>query len=473
MSRLAALSTCILLLSASCLRAQDGLEERVQRLEEQNQRLAAQNDHILQRLAASEQRNAELESRLDAGGAASPSELEAVLAGVGDVIDDLDPEANRLVSWYGLVRSGIQLQFYGRVRLDSYYNSARFNRTINPQWLRPEDGINAARDDDAFAFDARLTTIGMNLDAGRIGSAHVRAKVEFDFANFNGAESRPNARLLLAYVDIEFDRLSLRFGQDWDLISPYDPIVDEHRHLWDTGNLGDRRPLAQVFYRGGSEAGVDFDLGLALGATGSVDNRDVDVGFGSFLSTERDGFDSGHPHVQASASVGFDGWVPAQRIRLGVSGAWGRLETDTEFMGEDHFTSWLVAMDFFIPLFSTVHLKGELFYGEALSDFRGGISQSINVTEGDEIRSKGGWAEFYWQASNFLGLAAGASIDKPKRGDLDVAMRSANFTIYVASRQNWGGGLTSGVDLIFWKTQYLDRKDGDGIRVNVFVELTF
>lgn len=474
MSRRTILTVCLVILVATTVPAQQDLEGRVRRLEEQNRRLVEQNDQILQRLSRTERRNAELEDLIAEGGGPPPSQLETVLQGLGDVIDDLDPEANRLTTWYGLVRSGIQLQFYGRLRLDSYYNSARFNRTIDPQWLAPEDGINAERDDDAFAFDGRLTTIGMNFDAGRIGDARVRGKFEFDFGNFNGlSESRQNARLLLAYIDIEFNRLSFRFGQDWDLISPYDPIVDAHRFLWDNGNLGDRRPLAQMFYRGGSKAGIEYDLGLALGATGSVENRDRDAGFGTFLSAERDGFDAGHPHVQASGSVGFDGWVPGQRVRLGISGAWGRLETDTEFNGEDHFTTWLVALDFHVPLLRNVHFKGELFYGQALADFRGGISQSVNLTEGDEIRSKGGWAEFYWQTTDFLGLAAGASIDKPRRSDLDIFARSANFTIYVASRQNWGGGLSSGVDVIFWKTQYIDRKDGDGLRVNVFVELRF
>ena len=41
------------------------------------------------------------------------------------------------------------------------------------------------------------------------------------------AESRTRPRLRLAFLDIDMGSVSIRVGQDWDIISPYDPLVDE------------------------------------------------------------------------------------------------------------------------------------------------------------------------------------------------------------------------------------------------------
>ncbi len=465
----------LVLILTVAVSAQD-VEERLKKLEEANPQLVEQNARILQRLQTAETRNASLEERLAAADDLNQRKFDVLIDQLGQSMDDLGRGSGGYGGGGSTSRSGFPLQFYGTLRWEVAYSDSRFNRAVDPQWVRPEDGIVADDDDDQFVMDVRRSTLGLNTDLGKIGFARVRGKLEFDFASydFNESESVAGVRLLFAWVDLDLGNgFSLRFGQDWDLISPLDPIVDNQRHLWDTGNLGDRRPQAQFFYNGGSREGVEYSFGVSVGLTGAIDNRDHDVGFGTFLSTERDGFDSGQPHIQVAASVAFDSWVADRRIVLGGSFAWGKLETDTEFLGNDDFTSWLVAIDFQIPLLSGLDLRGEAFMGQALGDFRGGISQSLNVTMGEEIDSRGGWAELHWQATDLFGLAAGGSIDNPDADDLEVASRASNWTLYVASRFDWGDGLRSGLDVIFWKTQYIGRDDGDAIRVNAFVELSF
>ncbi|MFT7617853.1 MAG: hypothetical protein ACI97A_001492 [Planctomycetota bacterium] len=473
---------CILF-TVGCLTnaSAQSLEERVKALEQQNKKLAEQNHRIetqstqiLQRLLESEKRNTQLATRLSKAEEHSDGRSDLILEAIGAMANDTGGGAGGY-SAGPISRSGFGLQFYGTIRFEASYSDSRFNRAIDPQWVRNEDGIFADDDDDQFSMNARRSTLGLNADLGRVGDALVRGKLEFDFAGFddNEPENRAHVRLLLAYVDFQIGAISLRFGQDWDILAPLDPVVDNQRHLWDTGNLGDRRPLAQAFYTGGSRSGIGYSIGVALGMSGAVDNSDADTGFGSFLTTERDGIDSGQPHVQIAANVEVDSWVRGERIRLGVSGAWGRLETDTKFNGEDHFTTWALSFDLILPVFAGAHIKAEGFMGQALADFRGGISQSLNLTEGREIDSVGGFAEFFWQVDDFFGWGFGGSIDNPDFDDLDLAMRASNWTLYFATRFNWGKGVSSGLDVIFWKTQYADREDGDALRINAFVELTF
>ena len=449
--------------------AQD-VDARIRALEEANRKLAEQNQTILDRLSRAEMKNAELETRLSATGPdADANKLEDLIANMGDAA------RGDIATWPALTRSANPIRFFGRVRLDAYYNTARMNRAVNPMWVIPENDINAEDDDDAFAFDARLTSIGMDVDAGRIGSADVGGRIEFDFANFSNetSEARAYPRLLVGYVDIDFGNLSLRFGQDWDVIAPYDPLVDEQSHLWNTGNLGDRRPMAEVLWNGGDDAGFGWEVNGAAGLTGAINNEDLDAFSGQFLTTERDGFDAGHPHGQLEVAVLFPGWVPGKRIRLGAFGLWGTFETDAEFGNEDRFTIWAAGMDLFVPLLSTLSLKGEFFIGQALSDFRGGIAQTIELVSGDEVESKGGWAELFWEPNDFFGIGVGAAIDNPNREDLVDGDRASNWTIYLATRFDWGGGLTTGFDVLFWKTNYINRDEGDTLRFDMFVELRF
>ncbi|MEE9393317.1 MAG: cell division protein ZapB [Planctomycetota bacterium] len=465
------------------------LEERVRTLEEQNrqliqqnQRLTSSHNQVLDRLSTTERNNQALVERIERREGHEDNRLETMLKGLEDMIESEGGGSASASSYgrdyltrYDLTRSGSKLQFYGRLRLDLYHNTARFDRAIDPRWVRPEDGINASEDDDAFALDSRNTTIGLNYDFGPIaGTRRTAAKVEFDFGGFSSeTESRAGARLLLAYIDLNFGSWSLRFGQDWDVISPYDPIVDQHRHLWDTGNLGDRRPMIQAAYHGGSRRGIEYDFRVALGTTGAVNAEDADTGFGTFLTTELDGVDSGIPHLQVAASITVDSWVRGDRMTIGLSGLIARLETDTRLNGERHFDSWMLGVDFFIPIFAGVHLKGEAFIGSALGDWRGGIGQSINRSTGDEIDTMGGFAELFWQATKRFGIGVGASIDNPEFDDLEVASRASNWTAYVATRYDLGGGLQLGLDAIFWKTQYVGREDGDAWRFNAFIEIGF
>lgn len=460
--RIRYITAAIVLAAAASARAQDA-DARLRALEEQNRR-------ILERLEAAEKKNVELESKLAAADqTAADTRLEELIGNLGDA------SRGGVVTNTALTRSGDPIQFSGRVRLDAYYQNARMNAVVNPMWVLPENGINAEPNDDSFAFDARLTTIGIDVDAGRIGDADVGARIQFDFANYAGntGESRETPRLLVAYANIDFGQLVLRFGQDWDVIAPYDPIVDEQSHLWNTGNLGDRRPMAEALWNGGDPTGFAYSAHLALGLTGAVDNDDLDIFAGQFLSTERDGFDAGHPHGQLAVEVSFASWVPEKRVRFGTFGLLGDMQTDADINGKSDFEIWAAGLNFIVPLFDGVTLKGEGFMGQALADFRGGISQSIDLTSGREIKSMGGFAEVFWQATDLFGVGLGGSIDSPDFSDLPDGGRASNWTTYLATRFNWGGGLTTGLDVIFWKTEYKNREEGDTLRFDMFLQLTF
>jgi len=444
---------------------EESVQERLERLEEQHR-------EILERLRRSEERNAALEEQARRFDEERRKLLAAEVEGYLQSTEGATTDEQSF--WKRLTRSGNVLQIYGFVRFDAYYNSARADSVIIPFVVLPEDGVVATRNDDHTGFDVRLTRIGFNLDFGEIGRAKVTARIETDFANFPSgtSESRETPRVRLAFVNLERGRWTFRFGQDWDVIAPLLAAANNETLMWNAGNLGDRRPMAQAIYKAKRESGAEWTIRLALGMSGAVDNRDVDPVVAG-VSNEKDGFDAGHPHFQARAGVSADSWVAEKRWEAGVWGYVAGLETDTLFGGENEFTPFAVGFDLQLPVARRVTIRAELWIGQALADVRGNIGQTINTSTGDEIAGWGGWLEVVFVADAAWRFHAGGTIDDPDDGDVAAGGRDRNGTVYVGTVRDFTKGLRAGGDVIFWETSTAGMGVGNMIRVDLWIQIDF
>lgn len=404
----------------------------------------------------------------------------AVPQGTATAGESLEQEQAAGLTWKDLTKSGIPLRFYGFLRLDAYYNTARMNNIILPFTVSPENGVAADDDDAGFALDPRLTRFGMDVLPGKIGDVSVAGKLEIDFANFptGSAESRATPRIRLAYFDVAKEALTLRLGQDWDIVSPLYPAVNNETLMWNAGNTGDRR--AQIQGRWAPKESK-FDVRASLGLTGAITNEDLDAGTPG-QTPERDGFDSGLPHVQARAGFKLDSSVEKKPIELGAWGAIGKAETDTSLNGHKRFDVNLVGLDFQVPITSSFSVRGEGWLGENLGDFRGGIGQTVNKVTGDEISSVGGWAELVYASSEKTRFHLGGTVDDPDDDEVPDPAGAApgtvfsadhNSALYVGTVKDWNSGVRTGFDVIYWDTNWLGTEDGDGLRFNLFFQYNF
>lgn len=439
-------------------------ESRIRALEEQNRA-------ILKRLEDAESRNARLETEIKT---IREEGSDPRSAAIETQVNRLSGQLADGLAWKQLTRSGMPIRFYGFFRLDAYYTTARMDNVVVPSFVRNERNGEAESNDNDFALDARLTRFGFDVDGGTLGCSALSAKLELDFANFPSGtvESRETPRMRLAYVNLKQEHGYWRIGQDWDVISPLFPGVNAETLMWNAGNLGDRRPQVQFGWNTGDPKCMAFDLKLAAGLTGAITNQDLDPTVAG-VSNERDGFDSGFPNLQARVGMSFRSWVCDQPVALGAWGAYAGNETDTQFNGKDEFDTWLVGIDFTVPLFKSTKLRGEAWVGSALSDFRGGIAQSVNTALGREIDSKGGWAEVVWEASKKLTLGVGGTIDDPDKGDLSNNNRDLNWSAYVSTKYDFGGGFKAGLDAIFWETQYVGTGLGNTVRFDLYTQFDF
>jgi len=439
---------------AAVFAADKSVEDRVQDLEK--------------RLDASDRKNAELEDELDVLRARDRHALSVEIEAYLDQTErDAVPEASGIRT-----KKDALLTFYGFVRLDLNYNSARFNNAIVPVRVLSESD---SHNNDEFAMDVRLTRVGMALNFGEVGQLKVTGKIEIDFLSFHSgvAESSATPRIRLAHIRLDSEKWFLELGQEWDVISPLIPNANTAATMLFAGNLGARRPMVRWFYK----PNETFTLDTALGLTGSIDNQDLD-GDG-----QRDGMDAGLPHFQIRAAVntlfkqerGETDRAPwmAEKVVIGVWGFVGALEASDGLNGESDFTSWAGGVDFTVPLGRVVFLRGEAWYGQALSDVGGTGGSSINTATGEEVRGYGGWFEVVMVPNMGWQFYVGGSIDDPRDGDVQTERVTKNWTGYAGVRRHWTTKFRTTFDVIYWETQYKDDPLGNAVRINVWVSYDF
>jgi hypothetical protein len=376
--------------------------------------------------------------------------------------------------------AGNKIAIYGILRMDLYYGTARFNHEQFTYYaLSPDPSQTATVNEEHNWIDItpRLSRFGIKVDRETLpfwGSAKASGVLEFDFQNratseVSGleSESRELPRLRHAYVKITSGGFSILGGQTWDLISPLWPAANADGMMWNSGNLGDRRPQVRAGWETliGEEAG--FNAAVAIARTGAIDRKNLDGAADSM----RDGDDSARPMLQGRIGLST---LAGKRIDLGVWGHYGWERTETRIAGRSHFYTTSVGADLKVKICDELVFAGEIWHGKNLSDLRGGIDQGVDVTSGREIIARGGWAELVAQLTAPYSVAVGVGVDDVNHGSLSLAtQRDHNIAPYIWNRVDFGGGITVGAEAIFWATDYVNLETGRANRYSLFMTYAF
>jgi hypothetical protein len=452
----------------------EALREEVRRLREEAEAERKRREEQEERLRALEKRLQELEK------SGQPAEKPAA------------PQPNPVTT-----RPGFRARLYGYARADMNLDSRQlFSHPHLPFWaLSPDDPRTGNRADGDFTIHPRLTRLGVDTEApplSRLGDARLTGKVEIDFFNFAPglttatSNSRHFLRIRHAYGELAGDRWRLLFGQTWDLISPLFPAANYDVLMWNAGNLGDRRPQFRATWEpvvGRGKASIAAAV-LSADAVGGA-NRDGDLAL--------DGEEARRPLVQARVALNQPSWVKGQTWELGLWGLNGEYRFDRATaiaagFRNRSFNSNGAGLDLRLPITSRLTFQGEAWFGEALADVRGGVGQDINGLTGNEVRSRGGWAELMYRFTDLYTLGAGFSLDDPF--DRDVTPRTVplaaltpaqaagigrtlNRTYYVVNRFNLGSGFQVGLDWMLFDTSFRGLTRGSSNRWNLWLQHNF
>jgi hypothetical protein len=393
--------------------------------------------------------NAELKQRVEK----LEGEVEELKQTVPSVQPGMAADQSRLPVW-----SSLDVQIYGYLKFDAAYDTSRIENGNYAQWVEREHQND---DDDQFNMTANESRFGVNITGPDNGRMISSGRVEVDFYE-GGSENKARLMMRHAYLKLAWptERFHIIAGQTSDVVSPLVPSTVNYSVGWWTGNIGYRRPQFRLTKELGLDTDVDMKLEGALART--IGRTDAVAGTDS-------GEDYGFPSVQARASVTLPIYGP-DRSTMGVSWHWGEEEYDTTVFGDDErFTSWSLNFDLTQPVCENVTIKAELFTGENLNAYLGGIGQGVTTSAGEnqyeEIGSTGGWIAAGLGPWEDIRYNVGVGMDDVDRGDVHRGDRILNRSIFgnmfytISQHVEWA------LELSHWRTEYRGHGDGESLRI--------
>jgi len=325
--------------------------------------------------------------------------------------------------------------------------------------------------DGRFLVDARSTRLGLDVAGPRVPffcCAQSGGKVEFDFQRNIDTENRASVLLRHAYVEVKNEEFRLLFGQTWDVMSPLYPGVLMYSVGWGGGNIGYRRAQlrGERYYELSDTVLVTFQAAAA---------RDVANLFDSQTGVAFDGAPWPVIEARMGTTLGPRG-KDCLPWDFGVSGHFG--QTDYDFTSPTWAQpvdglvrhTWSANADFHVPLTHRFGVQGEFFVGANLGTYFGGIVQSIDIgtpaSPGtrDEIRSAGGWIDFWYDLAPCLHTHFGYSIDDPFNEDL-TSGRTYNQFFFGNITYDLTKKFLVGFEITDWTTNWIGRGENESVNM--------
>ena len=352
---------------------------------------------------------------------------------------------------------------YGYIKLDASFDSAPIDPGNFARWV---DNPALTEAHTHFNITARQTRLGLWVLGPEEDTFQVRGRVEIDFYG-GGGENKNGVMLRHAYIQVDWpDKdLTLIGGQTSDLISPLVPRTVNYTVAWWVGNIGYRRPLFAVTKRLGVGEG-DSRLTFMAGVSRTIGD--------DFKPREPGdaGADSGLPTVQGRLAYSWG--MSGKSAALGVSGHWGQEDIGAQNGIHDHeLDSWSANLDFLFPVSQSVAIKGEVFAGDNLDDYFGGIGQGVNLELERDVGTTGGWAAVEFDPTEKLQTGFGYGIEDPRDRDLEAGQRALNQAIWGNAFYNFTSYLKTGAEVSYWRTDYKEGDQGRSWRYQGTLIFTF
>jgi hypothetical protein len=406
-----------------------------------------------------------------AAGAAETAEMARENADLKRRVEKLDKEVEELKKALGQqdqqtearplrpVLSSLDIQLYGYLKLDAAYDTSQTDDGNFAKWVERE---NTNRDDDQFNMTANQSRFGMMITGPDGAAMKTSGRAEVDFYG-GGSQNKAHLMMRHAYMKLDWpeDRFNIIAGQTSDVISPLVPATVNYSVAWWTGNIGYRRPQIRLTKVLGIDGDVDLTLEGAVARTIGRDNL--------FLAGTLDsGEDSGRPTLQGRASVTAPVFC-GKPATIGLSGHFGKEEYDVAANGSDkEFRSWSLNADFAQPVNEWLTISSELFTGENLDAYLGGIGQGVTLTGAnmyDEIGSSGGWIAASLGPWGSRRYNLGVAVDDVDRDDVNEGARTLNSSVFANMFWAFDKNTEFALELSHLKTNYAGNGDADSFRI--------
>lgn len=356
---------------------------------------------------------------------------------------------------------------YGFINVSTVYES---QPTTTGEYALYVDSPSTRRG-HVMHIDAKTSRLGLDVTGPLpplVTDAKLGGKVEIDFQGPYLTRSDGSILFRQAYVDLKNEEYRWLFGQTWEVLSPLYPNCLLYVPAAGGGNLGYRR----CQFRG--ERYCDYGDDFLLTLQGSLNTNIVsDFPRDPLIS----GNHSGWPVLEArvATTLGERKGPDALPITFGVSGHLG--EQTFDFYGpnpEDDVPerTWSVCADVKIPITKRFGMAAEVFHGQNLSAYMGGVLQGVDRNTRRGIRSTGGWIDVWYDWTPELHNHWGYAIDDPLNVDVTVG-RNYNQFLFTNVMYDVTKNLMAGIELTVWKTVWVNQAPGESNRIEAVVRYSF
>jgi len=355
-------------------------------------------------------------------------------------------------------RSRVQFELFGRVLVNTFYNSGRGNVVDVPQFVLADAGAPAR--DGSFSAAVRQSLVGGAIHIADVLGGGFTGDLSLDLfgaTQSNPSRTLPVVRLRTARGVLQWKHARILVGQEDPVFMGVSPVSLASIGTPDfvtAGNLWLWLPQIRV----GADAGSRVRVGLEAAVLSPSSGEPATV-------TDPDPADlaelSGRPFLQARLRVR---WGEAETIgEIGVAGHRGWF-SNAGTAGPiipgagDLLNSEGVALDARVPFTRWLEVRGEVYRGKLLRGLGGGgIGQNFGAPDPvtgarQALRDTGGWAQLNLRPDPAWELGAGFGLDQPRASDRPVRQRNLAFETHVIVRP--AGPLLLGVEYRRMETRY-------------------
>lgn len=357
-----------------------------------------------------------------------------------------------------------QLLVGGNITLDMLFNNGRPVAPGTPFFLTP----NGPFDQDTFDMHARQTSMYFAAMGPEIGEFRSGGLILFNFYNDNVVADRYGFLPIQAYGELKNEDWRFAGGLQTDIFAPLLPTVLPFSYLMASGNTGVFRGQlrAERFFYPAEDEQITFIAGISEPISTTI--NDSTVVTGSTALTE----DNGWPDVEMRLAwavgqpqqVGLEAKRP---FEVGISTVLGQVRTTiTAPQRRVVDDVWGVAVDFRWRVDDRWGFAGEMFHGQTLGTYGGGVFQNVNSLTFQPVHATGGWGEVYYYFTPCLHTHAGFGIDDPANSELAFTQIGRNETIFANVIWDVTQNFRLAAEFTYRETDYLLLPDNNSTGIH-------